>query len=100
MFLDKDVFVPSVVLDDLYDVLDEHVVVSANEDIYDKDVVRDVVEFFDTHPKVNQFAYSIHAVDYSTDMLIVSWVEKYQLRHERFLYDNGNRMYDCDWEDK
>ena len=94
MRISNDVFIPSQVLDDLYDILDDYVLVAGTEDIYEKDIVTEIPKFFDEHPKVNQFAYSTRVVDYSTEMLIVSWVEKYQLRHEVFLYDNGNRMYD------
>lgn len=96
MRISNDVFIPSQVLDDLYDILDDYVLVAGNEDIYEKDIVTEIPKFFDEHLKVNQFAYSTRVVDYSTEMLIVSWVEKYQLRHEVFLYDNGNRMYNED----
>ena len=94
MRISNDVFVPSHVLDDIYDILDEHIVVAGNDDVYDKEIVTEIPKLLDEHPKVNQFAYSTRPVDYSTEMLIISWVEKYQLRHEVFLYDNGNRMYD------
>lgn len=100
MRISNDVFIPSQVLDDLYDILYGYVLVAGNEDIYERDIVTEIPKFFDEHPKVNQFAYSTRPVDYSTEMLIVSWVEKYQLRHEVFLYDNGNRMYDDTWEGK
>jgi hypothetical protein len=96
MRISNDVFIPSQVLNDLYDILDDYVLVAGNEDIYEKDIVTEIPKFFDEHSKVNQFAYSTRAVDYSTEMLIVSWIEKYQLRHEVFLYDNGNRMYNED----
>ena len=98
MRISNDVFIPSQVLDDLYDILYGYVLVAGNEDIYEKDIVTEIPKFFDGHPKVNQFVYSTRVVDYSTEMLIVSWVEKYQLRHEAFLYDNGKRMYDEDYE--
>ena len=96
----NDVLVPSHVLDDIYDILDEHIVVAGNEDVYDKEIVTEISKLLDEHPRVKQFAYSTRIVDYSTEMLIVSWVEKSVLLHEVFLYDNGKRMEDDTWEGK
>lgn len=100
MRISNDVFVPSHVLDDIYDTLDEHIVVAGNEDVYDKEIVTEIPKLLDEHPQVKQFAYSTRIVDYSTEMLIVSWLEKSVLLHGTFLYDNGKRMYDEDWEVK
>ena len=100
MHISNDVFVPSHVLDDIYDILDEHIVIAGNEDVYDKEIVTEIPKLLDEHPQVKQFAYSTRIVDYSTEMLIVSWLEKSVLLHGTFLYDNGKRMYDEDWEVK
>ena len=100
MRISNDVFVPSHVLDDIYNILDEHIVVAGNEDVYDKEIVTEIPKLLDEHPQVKQFAYSTRIVDYSTGMLIVSWLEKSVLLHGTFLYDNGKRMYDEDWEVK
>ena len=100
MRISNEVFVPSHVLDDIYDILDEHIVIAGNEDIYDKEIVTEIPKLLDEHPHVKQFAYSTRIVDYSTEMLIVSWLEKSVLLHGTFLYDNGKRMYDEDWEVK
>jgi hypothetical protein len=94
MYLHKDVFVPSQALDAIYDMLDEHIIVAGNEDIYDKDIVTEIPKLLDKHSRVKQFCYSTRTVDYSTEMLIVSWIENSVLLHEVFLYDNGNRMED------
>ena len=96
----NDVFIPSRVLDDIYDILDEHIVIASNEDVYDKDIVTEIPKLLDEHPRVKQFAYSTRIIDYSTEMLIISWIEHAVLLHGTFLYDNGKRMYDEDWEVK
>lgn len=98
MRISNDTFIPSHVLDDIYDILDEHIVIAGNEDVYDKEIVTEIPKFLDEHPRVKQFCYSTRVMDYSTEMLIVSWVENSALLHGTFLYDNGNRMYDEDWE--
>ena len=96
MRISNDVFIPSHVLNDIYDILDEHIVIAGNEDVYDKEIVTEIPKLLDEHPQVRQFCYSTRIIDYSTEMLIVSWIEKSMLRHETFLYDNGNRMYNED----
>ena len=96
MRISNDVFIPSHVLNDIYDILDEHIVIAGNEDIYDKEIVTEIPKLLDEHPQVRQFCYSTRIIDYSTEMFIVSWMENSMLRHETFLYDNGNRMYNED----
>jgi hypothetical protein len=96
MRISNDVFIPSHVLNDIYDILDEHIVIAGNEDVYDKEIVTEIPKLLDEHPQVRQFCYSTRIIDYSTEMFIVSWVENSMLRHETFLYDNGNRMYNED----
>ena len=96
MRISNDVFIPSHILNDIYDILDEHIVIAGNEDVYDKEIVTEIPKLLDEHPQVRQFCYSTRIVDYSTEMLIVSWIENSMLRHETFLYDNGNRMYNED----
>lgn len=100
MRISNEVFLPSQVLDDIYDILDDHIVVAGNEDVYDKEIVTEIPKLLDEHPRVKQFVYSTRIVDYSTEILIVSWMEKSVLLHGTFLYDNGKRMYDEDWEVK
>lgn len=96
MRISNDVFIPSPVLNDIYDILDEHIVIAGNEDVYDKEIVTEISKLLDEHPQVRQFCYSTRIIDYSTEMFIVSWIENSMLRHETFLYDNGNRMYNED----
>lgn len=96
MRISNDVFIPSHVLDDIYDILDEHIVIAGNEDVYDKEIVTEIPKLLDEHPQVKQFCYSTRILDYSTEMLIVSWMEKSVLLHKTFLYDNCNRMYNED----
>lgn len=96
MRISNEVFLPSQVLDDIYDILDDYIVVAGNEDVYDKEIVTEIPKLLDEHPRVKQFVYSTRIVDYSTEMLIVSWMEKSVLLHGTFLYDNGKRMYDED----
>jgi hypothetical protein len=96
MRISNDVFIPSHVLNDIYDILDEHIVIAGNEDVYDREIVTEIPKLLDEHPQVRQFCYSTRIIDYSTEMFIVSWMENSMLRHETFLYDNGNRMYNED----
>lgn len=96
MRISNDVFIPSPVLNDIYDILDEHVIIAGNEDVYDKEIVTEIPKLLDEHPQVRQFCYSTRIIDYSTEMFILSWMENSMLRHETFLYDNGNRMYNED----
>ncbi len=96
MRISNDVFIPSHVLNDIYDILDEHIVIAGNEDVYDKEIVTEIPKLLDEHPQVRQFCYSTRIIDYSTEMFIVSWMENSMLRHETFSYDNGNRMYNED----
>ena len=96
MRISNDVFIPSHVLNDIYDILDEHIIIAGNEDVYDKEIVTEIPKLLDEHPQVRQFCYSTRIIDYSTEMFIVSWMENSMLRHETFLYDNGNRMYNED----
>jgi hypothetical protein len=96
MRISNDVFIPSVVKNDIYDILDEHIVIAGNEDVYDREIVTEIPKLLDEHPQVRQFCYSTRIIDYSTEMFIVSWMENSMLRHETFLYDNGNRMYNED----
>ena len=96
MRISNDVFIPSHVLNDIYDILDEHIVIAGNEDVYDKEIVTEIPKLLDEHPQVRQFCYSTRIIDYSTEMFIASWMENSMLRHETFLYDNGNRMYNED----
>ena len=96
MRISNDIFIPSHVLNDIYDILDEHIVIAGNEDVYDEEIVTEIPKLLDEHPQVRQFCYSTRIIDYSTEMFIVSWMENSMLRHETFLYDNGNRMYNED----
>ena len=96
MRISNDVFIPSVVKNDIYDILNEHIVIAGNEYVYDKEIVTDIIKLLDEHPKERQFTYSTRDEDNSTEMLIVSWLEIPMLLHEVFLYDNGNRMYNED----
>ena len=96
MRISNDVFIPSHVLNDIYDILDEHIIIAGDEDVYDKEIVTEIPKLLDEHPQVRQFCYSTRIIDYSTEMFIVSWMENSMLRHETFLYDNGNRMYNED----
>ena len=96
MHISNDVFIPSVVKNDIYDILDEHIVIAGTEVVYVKEIVTELITLIDEHPKVRQLTYSTRVVDYSTDMLIESWLEIPMLLHEVLLYDNGNRMYNED----
>ena len=50
MRISNDVFIPSVVKNDIYDILDEHIVIAGNEDVYDKEIVTEIPKFLDEHP--------------------------------------------------
>lgn len=84
----NDTFMPSKVLDEIYDILNESICVAGNEDIYYDDIIWDIVRLMDGHPAVRMFLWE--DVRNKTDdggMLFISWVEgSNQLRHEHFLY--------------
>lgn len=93
----NDTFMPSKVLDEIYDILNESICVAGNEDIYYDDIIWDIVRLMDGHPAVRMFLWE--DVRNKTDdggMLFISWVEgSNQLRHEHFLYRDldEDRLY-------
>ena len=87
-------FVPSIVLDNIYDMIADHVVVAANEDIYDRDIISIIVDYLDCTPLVRQLLWE----DYRNGadnggMLIVCWTEQGLLRCEHFLYIDNKENY-------
>lgn len=84
----EDTFMPSKVLDDIYDILNESICVAGNEDIYFDDIVWAIVRLLDNHPAVRQFLWE----DYRNKtndggIMFVSWIEgDNQLRHEHYKY--------------
>lgn len=93
----NDAFVPSKVLDDIYDILDESICVAGDEDIYYDDIIWAIVRLLDDHPHVRQFLWE----DYRNKandggIMFVSWIEaSNQLRHEHFKYRDldENKVY-------
>lgn len=80
-------FIPSIVLDNIYDMIADNIVVAANEDIYDRDIISIIVDYLDSTPLVRQLLWE----DYRNDtddggMLIVCWTEKGLLHCEQFKY--------------
>ena len=87
-------FIPSVVLDNIYDIIADHIMIAANEDIYDRDIISIIVDYLDSTPLVRQLLWE----DYRNDadnggMLIVCWTEQGLLRCEHFLYTDNKE--DC-----
>lgn len=89
----KDVFIPSVVLDDIYDILTESICVAGNEDIYFDDIIWDIVRLLDEHEDVTQFLWEDWRNENNDGgIMYVSWIEKGRhLRHEHFTY--------CDYDE-
>lgn len=84
----NDVFAPSKVLDDIYDILNESICVAGNEDIYYDDVVWAIVRLMDNHPAVRQFLWEdVRDDNGEGGMMFISWIEgDNQLRHEHYKY--------------
>lgn len=94
-------FMPSPVLDNIYDMIADHIVVAANEDIYDKDIISIIVDYLDSTPLVRQLLWE----DYRNGadnggMLILYWEEKNILQEkkntlhcEHFLYIDDKENY-------
>lgn len=87
-----DTFIPSKVLDDIYDILDESICVAGNEDIYYDDIIWAIVRLLDEHPHVRQFLWEdVRNSDNDGGMMFVSWIESdNQLRHEHYKYRDFN----------
>lgn len=84
----NDTFVPSKVLDDIYDIIDESICVAGNEDVYFDDIIWPIVRLLDEHPHVRQFLWEDYRdSDNEGGILFISWIEgDNQLRHEHFKY--------------
>ena len=84
----NDTFMPSRILDEIYDILNESICVAGNEDIYYDDIIWDIVRLMDNHADVKMFLWEdIRNKTNDGGMLFISWVENSnQLRHEHFLY--------------
>ena len=99
----NDTFMPSKVLDEIYDILNESICVAGNEDIYYDDIVWDIVRLMDGHPAVRMFLWEdVRNKTNDGGMLFISWVEgNNQLRHEHFLYRDldEDRIYRCGTRD-
>lgn len=80
----NDAFVPSAVADDIYDILDEHILVASNESVYEKEILDKIIHLLDNHRLVEQFAYTTRPIDYFDDLLIVSWIERGNLHIEHY----------------
>lgn len=91
---DRARFMPSPVLDNIYDMIADHIAVAANEDIYDRDIISIIVDYLDSTPLVRQLLWE----DYRNGadnggMLIVCWMEQGLLRCEHFLYIDNKENY-------
>ena len=80
-------FIPSIVLDNIYNMIADNIVVAADEDVYDRDIISIIVDYLDSTPLVRQLLWE----DYRNDtddggMLIVCWTEKGLLHCEHFKY--------------
>ena len=95
----NDTFMPSVVLDDIYEYLTDKVFVAANEDIYYHDIVTGIIELLDNHRhnKVLCFTWEEYLFpDEETGLFIVAWREPtgpLRLEHFRF-----TKYYEGDFE--
>lgn len=84
---DRGRFAPSVVLDNIYDIIADCIMVAGNEDIYSRNIISRVVDYLDSTPLVRQLLWE----DYRNGadnggMLIVCWTEQGLLHAEHFLY--------------
>ena len=90
-------FVPSEVLDGIYDIVENYILIAANEDVHSAEVIPQIVNYMENHKDVKQFVWE----DYrnhsnSGGMLIIGWLETNDaLHYERFLYTDAEENY---WE--
>ena len=93
----NDSFVPSVVLDDIYEYLTDKVFVAANEDIYYHDIVTGIIELLDEHERVISFTTTDYLFnDEENGLFIIAWREPAGpvfLEHFRF-----TKYYEGDFE--
>lgn len=72
----NDSFVPSVVLNDIYEYLTDKVFVAANEDIYYHDIVTGIIKLLDEHERVISFTTTDYLFDNEGNgLFIVAWRE-------------------------
>ena len=83
----NDTFMPSAVLDAIYDILSESICVAGNEDIYFDDITWDIIRLLDEHDDVTTFLWEdVRDEDDTGGMFFISWTEGKRLFHEHYKY--------------
>ena len=83
----KDTFMPSAVLNAIYDILSESICVAGNEDIYFDDITWDIIRLLDEHDDVTTFLWEdVRNEDNTGCMFFISWTEGKRLFHEHYQY--------------
>lgn len=91
----NNAFVPSEILNGIYDILENHIMIAANEDIHDRAIVEEVVDYVNNHPYTEQFTWEDYrnASD-SGGVLIIAWLEcDGNLHCEHFSYLDDEKTY-------
>ncbi len=84
-----DTFMPSEVLDGIYDIISEHICIAGNEDIYFDDIIWPIVNFMDNNDKVTMFLWEDMRNDNDEGgTMFISWVEDKRLFMEHFRYSD------------
>ena len=85
----NDTFMPSAVLDAIYNILSESICVAGNEDIYFDDIIWDIVRLLDEHDDVTTFLWEdVRNEDNTGGMMFISWTEDKRLFHEHYKYED------------
>lgn len=87
----NETFVPSKVLDEIYDILADSICVAGNEDVYFDDIIWDIVRLLDKHEDVRDSLWEdMRNEDNTGGILFISWAEGYAddctVFHEHFKY--------------
>ena len=82
-----DTFMPSEVLDGIYDIINESICVAGNEDVYFDDIIWAIVRYCDENYLISHFLWEDCRNETNDGgMLFISWVENGRLFHEHFKY--------------
>ena len=82
-----DTFMPSKVLNGIYDIIEDSICVAGNEDVYFNDIIGEIVRYCDENSLISHFLWE----DYRNErndggILFISWIENGRLFHEHFKY--------------
>lgn len=82
-------FVPSRVLDGIYNIINNSLCIAGNEDVYFDDIIWAIVRYCEENYLVSHFLWEDCRNETNDGgMLFISWVENNVLYHEHFKYQD------------